>query len=120
MDTFSDTTDSLVIIPAETIIGYQYGVGNLYIGIYSFPKNQDQEKIHLPPNTVLESPPDIPEGQQAVWDGSVWKLQTIPLSVSTADLSVSSSIELNQFDANVSNLIPVNIDLVDTSSDGDL
>ncbi len=79
--TASDTTNSPLVIPPEIITGYQYGVGNVFIGPYQFPKNQDQETLHLPPNTVLINPPDIPAGKQAVWDGSAWMLQAIPVLV---------------------------------------
>ena len=79
--TASDTTDFPLVILPEIITGYQYGVGNVFIGPYHFSKNLDQETLHLPPNTTLIEPPAIPDGKLAVWDSSGWILQAIPMSV---------------------------------------
>jgi hypothetical protein len=32
----------------------------------------------IPANATLVAPPSIPEGQQAVWNGSEWVLEAIP------------------------------------------
>jgi hypothetical protein len=53
----------------KTIMGYQYGDGNVYIGSYEFPDNLDKPEVHLPPRTTLKAPPkNIEPGFQAVFD----------------------------------------------------
>lgn len=56
------------------VTGYQYGVNNQFIGQYIFETHADFEP-HLPPNTVLVAPPEIPEGMEAIWSGETWTLQ---------------------------------------------
>lgn len=56
------------------IKGYQYRSNNRYGGVYEFPNNLDKVEIHMPPNTTLVAPPDIPEGKEALWDGKGWSL----------------------------------------------
>lgn len=96
----SDITESPLVILPEIITGYQYGVGNVFIGPYQFPKNLDQETLHLPPNTTLIEPPAIPAGMLAVWDVSVWILKAIPMPVTeliahVSDLSLSKVTPIN-------------------------
>lgn len=51
------------------ITGYQWGDTGAFIGIYEFPNNLDQNKIHMPPKTTLIEPPSgIASGQEAAWD----------------------------------------------------
>ena len=56
------------------VTGYQYGSRNQFIGQYLFETHADFEP-HMPPNTVLVSPPEIPEGQEAIWMGEAWIVQ---------------------------------------------
>jgi hypothetical protein len=59
----------------ETMIkGYYYKSNKRYSGVYEFPNNLDKEEIHMPPNTTLVTPPVIPTGKEALWDGKVWSL----------------------------------------------
>jgi len=59
----------------ETMIkGYQYKSNKRFGGDYEFPNNFDKEEIHMPPNTTLIAPPVIPEGKEALWDGTSWSL----------------------------------------------
>lgn len=59
----------------EIIIkGYQYRSNNRYAGEYEFPQRKDQDPIHVPPNITLIAPPKIPEGKDALWDGTSWSL----------------------------------------------
>jgi hypothetical protein len=59
----------------ETMIkGYHYKSNKRFSGIYEFPNNFDKEEIHMPPNTTLVAPPVIPEGKEALWDGTNWSL----------------------------------------------
>jgi hypothetical protein len=59
------------------VTGYQYGSRNQFIGQYLFEAHADFEP-HMPPNTVLVSPPEAPEGQEAIWTGDAWTLQEKP------------------------------------------
>jgi hypothetical protein len=60
------------------VTGYQYGNRNQFVGQYVFETHADFEP-HIPPNTVLVDPPkNIPEGQEAIWMGEQWILQTVP------------------------------------------
>lgn len=60
----------------QMITGYQWSpVDGKYIGEYVFPNNADQEKIHMPPFTTLEKPPEIPEGSCAFWRNDVWVVE---------------------------------------------
>lgn len=58
----------------EIITGYQWSpVSMLYIGIYQFPNNLDQEKVHMPPWTTLTAPPKFDAKTQIPrWDGTSW------------------------------------------------
>jgi hypothetical protein len=79
--TNTTNTPELPALPTSTITGYQWGALGVYIGSYDFPRNQDQESIHLPHNTTLVPPPTvIPAGKQAVWAGpnDKWLLQDLP------------------------------------------
>lgn len=57
--------------------GYQWGAHMQYIGTYQIFHQEDQP-IHMPPNTTLIEPPTVDEGQEAIWDGKNWKLVDIP------------------------------------------
>ena len=57
--------------------GYQWGAHMQYIGTYQILHQEDQP-IHMPPNTTLIEPPTIPEGQEAIWSGESWALVDIP------------------------------------------
>lgn len=60
--------------------GYQWGAHMQYIGTYQILHQEDQP-IHMPPNTTLIAPPIIPEGQEAIWDGEDWELVDLPGAV---------------------------------------
>jgi len=66
-----------------TVTGYQWGEGFRYIGPYTFEKNGDQEAIHMPPNTTLIEPPEVPPGKYAVWMEAreQWVLHDIPMPI---------------------------------------
>ena len=53
----------------ETLLGYQWGDDNSFIGTYAFPNNRDQETVHLPPKTTLIAPPmNLAVGIEAAFD----------------------------------------------------
>ena len=57
--------------------GYQWGAHMQYIGTYQILHQEDQP-IHIPPNTTLVEPPIVPVGQEAIWDGEDWALVDLP------------------------------------------
>src|SRR3972149_2935569 len=61
----------------KVIEGYQYGDGNVFIGTYVFEDNMDKIEVHLPPRTTLQSPPVIPSGYEAIWDGFNWFIRPV-------------------------------------------
>lgn len=71
--------------------GYQYKSNNRYAGTYEFPQHKDQDPIHVPPNTTLVSPPTIPEGKEALWNGASWSLVDEEIV-----MSESHSIEIEE------------------------
>ena len=56
------------------ITGYQYGDTKRFTSAYKFPQHEDQDPIHLPPNTTLIAPPALTENQDALWDGTAWSV----------------------------------------------
>ncbi|MDO6385579.1 hypothetical protein [Uliginosibacterium sp. 31-12] len=58
------------------VVGYQYAPDTgRYIGPYEFPNNLDKEDIHLPPNTVLDAPPEAPAGKHPCYTDGAWTLR---------------------------------------------
>lgn len=62
----------------ETMIkGYQWKSNMAYSDVYMFPDNMDKVEIHMPPNTTLIPPPEVPADCEAAWDGSNWYVRLI-------------------------------------------
>jgi hypothetical protein len=60
-------------------IAYQTDENGIYIGIVIRQPSPLEPGVFLVPGgAVLTQPPEIPDGQQAVWDGAQWNLQNIP------------------------------------------
>lgn len=63
----------------STVTGYQFSPQtSLFIGEYTFDKNEDKEEIHMPPYTTLVAPPPLSPGFVARWTGDAWEIMVDP------------------------------------------
>jgi hypothetical protein len=78
-----ENQDQALAVQPKPVTGYQWGDCGRFIGPYTFESIGD--KVHLPPRTTLQAPPEnLAVDQEAAWDAE--RSRWIPRRIAMAHL----------------------------------